>query len=104
MDPALTVLAARRRCGWTQRELAQRTGVAQPTIARIEKGQVDPMIGTVLRLLRACGTDLRAEPEPGFGVDRTQIRELLALTPAQRLERARTDAAGLAALEQAVRR
>ena len=80
------------------------TALAQPAIARIETGQVDPMISTVLRLLRACGTTVHAEPEPGFGIDRTQIRELLALTPAQRLERARRDAAGLTALEQAVRR
>lgn len=42
--------------------------------------------------------------EPGYGIDRTQMRELLKLTYAQRLARLTADAAGLAALEQAVRK
>lgn len=78
--------------------------MAQPTIARIERGQVEPRIGTLARLLDACGERLIAEPIPGYGVDRTQIRELLKLTPRQRLELLRGDATGLARLERAVRR
>lgn len=96
--------SARRRCNLTQRELAQRTGIAQPTIARIESGRADPMLNTIERLLAACGARLRVEAEPGFGIDRTQIRELLKLTHAERLDLARRDAAGLAAFDEATRR
>jgi len=88
----------------TQRELARRTGVAQPTIARIERGLVDPRIGTLARLLAACGERLTAGRVPGFGVDRTQMRELLKLSPQARVESLRRDAAGLARLDRALGR
>jgi transcriptional regulator with XRE-family HTH domain len=96
--------SARRRCNLTQRELAQRTGIAQPTIARIEAGRVDPMLSTIERLLAACGARLRVDPQPGYGIDRTQMRELLKLTHAERLDLLRRDAAALAVFDQAIRR
>lgn len=77
---------ARRRARLTQRALAARTGIAQPTIARIERGQDDPRVGTLDRLLRACNETLATVPLAGAGVDRTEIRVLLAMTPAQRVE------------------
>lgn len=76
---------ARRRAGLSQRALAAGTGVAQPTIARIEAGREDPRIATLDRLLRACGEALGAVPAAGGGVDRSGIRALLAMTPAERL-------------------
>lgn len=104
MQCARTLREARRRAGITQRELARRTGVAQPTIARIEGGLVDPRIGTLDRLLAACGARLLVDPIPGFGVDRTQMRELLKLSPQARVESLRSDAAGLAKLDRALGR
>jgi predicted transcriptional regulator len=65
----------------SQRELAARTGVAQPTIARIETGVTDPRVETLDRLLRACGEGLTTARRRGAGVDRTQLRELLRLSP-----------------------
>ena len=88
----------------TQRELSLRTGVAQPTIARIERSLVDPRIGTLDRLLEACGACLSTETVPGYGVDRTQMRELLKLSPQARVESLRRDAAGLAELDRALGR
>jgi len=79
---------ARSRARLTQRELAARSGVPQETIARIERGRVDPRLGTLDRLLEACGYGLEVEPRLGIGVDRTQIRALLELTASERLERA----------------
>lgn len=96
--------AARQRAGWTQRELARHTGVAQPTIARIEAGTADPRISTVDRLLRACDVTLLPAPRPGAGVDRSQFRELLRLSPRDRLEMLRADVEGLRRLERAARR
>lgn len=94
---------ARAGAGLSQRQLALRTGVAQPTIARIEAGHVDPRVTTLERLLSACGVELAAVDRPGTGVDRTQIRELLRLRPIERLELLRRDAAGLRRLEEARR-
>jgi hypothetical protein len=56
----------------------------QSTVARIELGLMDPRVGTLDRLLRECGMSLEVEPRLGEGVDRTQIRERLALTPEER--------------------
>ena len=94
---------ARRARRISQRELARRTGVAQPTIARIEAGVADARLSTLERLLEACGYVIEALPRPGEGVDRTQMRELLRLTPLQRLELLREDVRGLERLERAVR-
>lgn len=76
---------ARVKAGLTQRQLAAKTGVPQSTIGRIESGAVDPRMGTLTMLLRACGYDLEVEPRLGIGVDRSQIRALLQLTPEQRI-------------------
>ena len=49
---------ARSRAKLTQRELAQKSGIPQETIARIERGRVDPRTGTLDRLLE--GVRVRA--------------------------------------------
>ena len=85
MNAARSLRQARRRAGLTQRDLAQRTGVAQPTIARIEGGHEVPQVDTLERLLRACGESLEVLPAAGAGVDRSSIRVLLARTPAERI-------------------
>jgi hypothetical protein len=53
-------------------------------IARIESGRSMPRVDTLARLIAACGmsVELRLAPE----VDRTAIRELLRLTPRERLD------------------
>lgn len=76
---------ARRRAGLTQRALAAKAGIPQETIARIERGRVDPRVGTLDRLLEACGLGLEAMPRLGIGIDRTQIEALLRLAPEERL-------------------
>ena len=69
----------------TQRALAARTGIAQPTIARIESAEHSPRVATLAVLLEACGEELEVLPRAGDGVDRTTIRSLLALSPRDRL-------------------
>jgi predicted transcriptional regulator len=104
MDAAGALKRARRRAALTQRALAARTGVAQPTVARIETGTEVPRVDTLAVLLRACGEELEPVPLRGLGVDRTQIRALLQMTPRQRLQAAARDAAGLHRLERAAQR
>jgi predicted transcriptional regulator len=95
---------ARHRAGLSQRELTQRSGVPQPTIARIEAGRVSPRIETLEALLASCGQRLTLTRRRGEGVDRTAIHELLRLTPDQRLRQAAIEARNLDALEAGVRR
>jgi transcriptional regulator with XRE-family HTH domain len=76
---------ARSGAGLTQRELAAKTGIPQETIARIERGRVDPRVGTLDRLLEGCGLGLEVETRLGIGIDRTQIRDLLGLNMGERL-------------------
>ncbi|MDQ3986137.1 MAG: helix-turn-helix domain-containing protein [Actinomycetota bacterium] len=98
MDAARSLRAARRRAGYSQRDLARRVGVAQPFIARIESGTVRPRTDTLEKLLRTCGETLEVRPVRGRGIDRSLIREVLALSPGERLRRASEDAIGLSRL------
>lgn len=86
---------ARRRARMTQRELALAAGVPQPTVARVESGAVSPRADTFERLLRAAGSELSVEPRLGIGVDRTLIRDRLAMSPAQRVRLALDEARAL---------
>ncbi len=54
-----------------------------------------PRINTLTRLLSACGETIEVLPCEGVGVDRTGIRALLRLTPAQRLGTLREEASTL---------
>lgn len=47
----------RKRQGLTQQELARRIGARQPNIARLEKGEREPGIGTVASILAALDLD-----------------------------------------------
>jgi transcriptional regulator with XRE-family HTH domain len=78
---------ARRAAGFSQRELARRTGVPQSAIARIERGQQIPRADTLERLLKACGFELRLGPVRGGAVDHRELDRFLALAPLQRVER-----------------
>lgn len=87
---------ARASAGHSQRALARLAGVAQPAIARIESGRVEPRVDTLAHLLQACGQRLITTPRLGEGIDRSVIRQLLKLTPQQRLDLAITEARNLA--------
>ena len=95
---------ARRRAGLTQRQLAERAGVPQSQIAKIESGAVVPRVDTLDRLLEVCGEGLESLRRPGIGLDRTGYRELLELTPKERLEAAKRSATGLSKLISAAGR
>ncbi|MDG4804717.1 helix-turn-helix transcriptional regulator [Micromonospora sp. WMMD980] len=54
----------RERAGLTQQALADRAGLSQAAIARIERGDRLPSLTTAERLLTALGRQLRIEVEP----------------------------------------
>jgi transcriptional regulator with XRE-family HTH domain len=92
---------ARRAAGLSQRALGIAAGIPQSTVARVESGTIYPRSDTLERLLGAAGHMLVSEPKAGYGVDRTQIRAMLALTPADRLRLLTADARSLMALDRA---
>ena len=85
MKAARLLRHARHRVGMSQRDLARITGMPQPAIARIERGAVTPGLDTLERLLAGVGMTLEVAPRPGIGVDRTLIRDALALQPEERI-------------------
>lgn len=62
---------AREEAGLSQRELAQRAGVAQSEIARIESGNREPSIPTLQRILSGAGLELRFRLAPIEDHDQT---------------------------------
>lgn len=83
------IVEARRRAGLTQRELAERAGTTQSSVARWESGRSEPSFANVVRLLRLCGfvLDVHLESyDDGLRDDWSQAQRLLQLTPEERLE------------------
>jgi len=103
MNAGRTLRYARRRAGFTQRALAEATGIPQPAIARIERGAVSPRVDTMDRLLAPTGGMLELSRRLGEGVDRTLIRASLDRTPEDRVLAAGRAGRNLAAFLDAVR-
>lgn len=90
------LVEARRRHGLSQQELAERTGMTQANISRIERDKVSPTLATLERLLAAMGETLQissvavSSPPPRGG--NVAIRDLRSdfdeMSPDQRLEQA----------------
>jgi transcriptional regulator with XRE-family HTH domain len=104
MNAGSSLRYARRRAGLTQRELAARTGVPQPAIARIERGAISPRVATLDRLLAGTGDELGLAVRIGDGVDRSLIRASVARTPEQRIVAAEHAGRNLAAFRREVGR
>ena len=56
------MIKAREAQGVTQRDMEKLSGVAQPVIARMEKGKTSPSIDTVLKFLVPLGMTLKVAP------------------------------------------
>lgn len=78
---------ARRRAGLTQRELAERIGCRQATIARWERGDRQSSFEDVQVVAGACGLQLDAHLVPEDRSWWPQIAVQLGLEPAQRVRR-----------------
>ena len=64
------LINARNERGLSQRDLEELTGVKQAVISRIERGSVNPQLGTVLKLLAAMGKTLAVVPVSSVKVNR----------------------------------
>lgn len=86
MIAATLIRQARKHRGLTQAKLAERLGTTQSAIARLEAGQVDPRMETVLRAVRACELDLHFSLGAIDLDHRRLIDDALSLSPSQRLD------------------
>lgn len=55
------VIAVRLACNMTQKELAERTGIRQSNISRIESGASSPTVDTLARIAAGLGKKLKIE-------------------------------------------
>ena len=56
-----TIIAARMEQNLTQKELAERTGIRQSNISRIENGNCSPTIATLQQIANGVGKTLHIE-------------------------------------------
>jgi transcriptional regulator with XRE-family HTH domain len=48
--------------GWTLADLAERTGIPQPNLSRLERGLADVRLSTVIRVAQALGAEISLAP------------------------------------------
>lgn len=86
--PSVLLRTARQTASISQAALAERLGITQSAVAKLESAAANPTVATLERVLRATGHALQmtATRDTLPEVDRTQIVERLALSPAERLE------------------
>lgn len=56
------LIKARQEKGLSQKKLEELSGVKQPVIARMEKGQTSPQLDTILKVLAPLGKTLAIVP------------------------------------------
>ena len=85
---AALLTAARQRSALSQRELARRSGVAQPLISAYETGSRQPGADMLLRLLRAAGYEVELRDSVAASREAAkkleQVVALAAALPARR--------------------
>ena len=58
------MIDARKSSGLTQKQLAERTGIAQADISKLESGNANPSLKTLQRLAAGMGMKIKIEFQP----------------------------------------
>ena len=99
------IRVARTGAAMTQVELASRAGLTQSAIARLERGGSNPTVATLASVIAATGHRLVLDAQPHrASFDERQLRERLALTPAQRLANFTASSRNLSAMARRAKR
>jgi transcriptional regulator with XRE-family HTH domain len=101
---AALIRQARVDSAMTQAELAARAGLSQSAIARLERGGSNPTIATLANVIAATGHRLTLGASQRASFDEGQLRERLAMTPAERLANFTASSRNLGAIAQRARR
>lgn len=68
LEPEFTIIQAmidaRKSSGLTQKQLAEKTGINQADISKLERGSGNPSLRTLQRLAAGMGMRLKLEFEP----------------------------------------
>lgn len=84
--PTRSELRKRRlELGMTQRQVAERAGISQPLVARIETGGVDPRVSTLTKIVDVLNS---AGKEPGWTARDVMTPEVVSIRPKDSLQRA----------------
>ena len=73
LEPAYQVARLRIRRGLTQEQLAEKVGTKQPSIARLESGNVIPRLDFLRRVVEALGGTLMIRIEPTEETEPSEI-------------------------------
>lgn len=85
------LLAARKRLGMTQAEVAERAGLSDRTYADIERGNANMRVETLLRICQALGVapdDLLVERDTAPALSESELIQRLSLCSPQQQETA----------------
>jgi transcriptional regulator with XRE-family HTH domain len=86
------VRLARRERGWTLRELAERVGVAVPTMRKVERGDPTVRIGVAFEAAVLTGVPLFHEDRGRLRLEAGRVEDRLAVLPQLVRKPAATDA------------
>lgn len=68
LEPEFSIIQAmidaRKASGLTQKQLAERTGIAQSDISKLENGSANPSLRTLRRLAEGMGMQIKLEFVP----------------------------------------
>lgn len=105
MTSAALIRQARADAAITQAELAARAGLTQSAVARLEREGSNPTIATLTDVIAATGNRLILTAQPHrSSFDESQLRERLAMTPAERLANFTASSGNLRTLAARARR
>ena len=82
------IKSLRKRLGWTQELLAEKTGVSAPYITQIEAGKRTPSLDIVEKLAFALGVEYKTLFETGNADGRHLLESELISTVADTIHRA----------------
>lgn len=71
---AETIRQTRLQKGWSQRELSARARLPQAQISRLETGNVDPQVSTLVELARTLDLDLKLVPRTAITAVEAAVR------------------------------
>ncbi len=69
MDVGMRLAALRKKCGYTQNGLAERAGVSQTHLRRVERGEADITVGHLQLLCDTMNISLKGFFEEGSDMD-----------------------------------
>ena len=67
------LIDARKTVGLTQKQLSERTGIAQSDISKLENGDGNPSLKTLKRLAFAMGMNLKLEFTPNLSISNQKV-------------------------------